>query len=162
MQLLIKPTPVKVPKNSYVIEYETMQGDADGYTQNTVGPFFKGVHEEALESILLAFKGLTEKFPFNGSSREYLKVPEFVGWFYDIDSMENFLLYSPQIAASFNFNEDELAAIEKSINLAMATELFPMWPYDSLSADGTFEALKKWGVFYYDENGLKHEVEVKW
>lgn len=40
------------PKDSYIFEIQSMQGDADGYREFSVGPFKKNQDEAPLQSIL--------------------------------------------------------------------------------------------------------------
>lgn len=159
MKFVIKnPVVTDAPLDSFVIEYKTMRGDADGFSQNTVGPFKKGEHETHLENIIQVFKGIAEKFP--SGPYQYFNVPGFCNWFQDdIGSMDDFYNYYPAQAA--RFTPEEIALVEESIPLAMEIELFPMWPFDKLAYESAQESLREWQVFYYDNNGVKHEVEME-
>lgn len=129
---------VLVPIDSYVVEIETMYGDADGYGKIIVGDFKKG-EESYLEDLLKTCNRMKDEYPYGrGGGENYNHVEGFNKWF-DIDDT----------------TEEEYEAIPERIKNDLST----YWEYDP-QGDGTHASYDGHKVFYYDENGVKYKVSV--
>jgi hypothetical protein len=159
MKLVVQnPVPVaETPKDSYVVEIQSMQGDGDGYRDFTVGPFKKGQDEASLQSLLETLKRMDERFP-NGRTGDgtYRDVLGFQQWFgTDIVSIEHFQEFYPQL-----LTEHGIAVHEELIQLA--EHHFSEWHGDAMTDYKRDEKLSKYEVFYYDGAGMKHTVDISW
>ena len=120
--------------NTFVVEIKWMHGDADGYTTTVSKPFKKGADEWALEEFVLAMEDLWGKYQHEHENNEHYRK-----WFnredYDFGSKEAELRYLPFVSLD----------VERDLTY------------------GDFSNAKFNGytVYYFDENMLKYEVEVK-
>lgn len=109
-----KPVVIKNPKSVYVLEFEVMHGDADGYS--------------------------TEVWEYSESRKndfiETLKV------FKEIEKVKN------------GYEEEHYPEIE-GYNEYVSEN----WPSDHTCSDYP-AALQEYKIYYYDENGVKHHVEL--
>jgi hypothetical protein len=159
VQLVIKdPSPIEeTPKDSYVVEIQSMQGDGDGYRDFTVGPFKRGQDEAPLQSLLETLKRMEEKFPNgrtgNGTYRDVLGFQQWFGT--ELTSIESLQEYYPDL-----LNKHGVEAHQQLIGLT--ENHFSEWHGDAMTDYQRDEKLTKCGVVYYDEAGTKHDVQVFW
>ena len=129
---------VKTPIDSYVVEVETMYGDADGWGRVIVGDFKIG-EEEYLEDLLKTCERMDEAYPHGrGGWDNYNHVEGFNKWFSIDDTTDE--------------EYDSMSARMK--------ELASEWEFDPQS-DGSHASFYGYNVFYYDKNGVKHSVSVE-
>ena len=159
MQLIITdliPAP-ETPTDSYVVEIQSMQGDADGYREFTVGPFKKGQDEVPLQSLLETLQRMKARFP-NGMRGDstYNDVLGHLQWFgTETVTIEFLQEYYPEVLSTYG-----VEAHQELINVA--ENHYTEWQGDALTDYKKDEKLTKYGVVYYDEAGTKRNVEVVW
>ncbi len=167
MKLTIKG--LKRPKalpNSYELKVKVYGGDDDYRESFTVGGFERGRDEDLLENVLRLLSAISSTHTQN-----LRKIQNFEPWF------------SGEMARSgeyweFPFESEEQK--QKTLELAHRIEAFyervqkraeglgiddlayPDWPGDIIYGDGEdYCTLDGYELFYYDENFLKHKVEVE-
>lgn len=130
---------LKTPINAYVVEIETMYGDADGFGRIAVGGFKKDEEEEYLKDLLETCERMDEAYPRGrGGYDNYDHVEGFNKW----------------------FNIDDTTDEEYNAMSQREKELSAYWEYNP-QCDGGHASFYGYKVFYYDENGVKYEVSVK-
>lgn len=154
MQIVISDPVPAVAIDGYMVEIETMMGDGDGYRALTVGPFKRGEQEASLQSLLETLKRMDEKFP-RGMSGDgnYDDVLGYYEWFCAVRSIEDMNKYGAELIAR------DGAAVHQEI-MDLSTEHYEEWNMDAI-VDGTRpEQLNKFNVFYYDDAGVKHTIQI--
>jgi hypothetical protein len=161
MQLVIlAPVPVKeTPKDSFVVEIESMQGDADGYREFSVGPFKKDQDEAPLQSLLETLKRM-ETGLSNGmrGNRTYNNVLGHLQWFgTELVTIEFLQEYYPEVLNTYGAE-----AHQELIKLTENENHYAEWHGDAMTGYQHDEKLTKYEVMYYDEAGIKHAVQINW
>jgi hypothetical protein len=158
MKLIITdPVPVKdMPKDSYIVEIQSMQGDGDGYRDFTVGPFVKDRDEASLQSLLETLERMKTGFPpgviRNGAYRDVLG---FLQWFGTEEiTIESLREYYPDLLSKYGEK-----AHQEIIDLT--ENHYSEWHGDALTDYTRDEKLTKYGVVYYDKTGTKYNVEIQ-
>lgn len=161
MQLVVEsPVPVaETPKDSYVVEIQSMQGDADGYREFSVGPFKKGQDEAPLQSILETLKrmetGLSRDARGNST---YNNVLGHLQWFgTELVTIEFLQEYYPEVLNTYGAEVHQ-----ELIDLTENENHYAEWHGDAMTDYQHDEKLTKYGVIYYDEAGTKHTVKIDW
>lgn len=161
MQLVILAPipPEEVPQDSYIVEIQSMQGDADGYREFTVGPFKKGQDEAPLQSLLETLKrmetGLSRDARGNST---YNNVLGHIQWFgTEIVTIEFLQEYYPEVLNAYGAE-----AHEELIKLTENENHYAEWHGDAMTDYQHVEKLTKYEVMYYNEAGIKHSVQVNW
>ena len=143
MELIIKKkTEDTVLKNVFVIVVTMMHGDADGYT---TGEVIIPKEKETLAKDAIAMLEEMLALPWNGAREAYRKMPNFLAWF----SGEFLEGYSDYWDSKYTYELWE----------EMNDYSFD-WDRD-FSCEDVLTRCDGYEVFFYDENGVKHEVEVK-
>lgn len=142
----------EIPKDSYVVEIQSMQGDADGYTKLKVGPFKKDKEEANLQSLLETLKRMKSEFSYDTGFKNILG---FEQWFGEAASFDDMHEWFPELLEKFG-TEASQQIIDLSKNHSIE------WPNDPTSDYQTPEHLDKYKVFYYDAEGKKFKVEIDW
>lgn len=144
MELIIKKNAEDTAlKNAYEIVVTMMHGDADSYTTNEM-VFDKEDEELAKFAIATLDEMLT--LPWNGARQAYSYMPNFQLWFGDEDlELEDI----DDLDLDENFPKERWEYTMHSFQ----------WEWDHRYDENT--RCDGYEVFYYDEKGLKHEVEVK-
>jgi hypothetical protein len=149
MQFVIKdPVPVKLETpNSYEVVVSAMFGDGDGFKDVTLKPFVAGQDEKALEFLLNTLAEMAA-YSANGDSYHHLK--GFEAWF----GGENYI--DEDYYMTYRRNDTPYEEFKTLMELV--GERYAYWPNDSLSdMSYDYDGHK---VFYYDENLVKHHVQV--
>lgn len=142
------------PVSSYVVEVESMMGDGDGYSKFNVG-IFKEDEMNFLECLLETLNRMSVAFPHGMSgSDDYEKVLGFPQWFgegFDLDEMKRY--YLKNLA---------LHGVEANQNILdnYKADYSDCWNMDATSDYQSPESFVGYKVFFYDENGIKYDVEV--
>lgn len=124
--------------DSYVVECKAMYGDADGYGKVEVGGFKKNQDEVLLWNFLETCERLVSEYPYGrGGGDDYNHVEGFNKWF-DADMM----------------SDEEYHSLSERVK-----SLTTGWLLDPTSFEGAQASFESFKVFYYDENGVKHNVE---
>lgn len=145
---LVPPMPVDA--DSYSVEIETMRGDADGYETITVGPFYRGKHEENLQSLLETLDRMGKRFPNGMGGRDnYKDVLGYEQWFGEIWNME---IAERDYTELLDKHGREVH--EKLIELAEPVVEDMSWPFDEIQAN----QLDEYHVYYYNADGKKFNV----
>jgi hypothetical protein len=144
-----------VPRDSYVVEVQSMQGAGDGYTDFTVGPFRRGEHEANLQNLLETLKRMEERFPNGLRADTYRNILGFEQWFGSVEDMEGLEEHHPELLAKFGAE-----AHQKIINLSK--DHYSEWHNDATCGYQSAEKLTKYEVFYHDPTGAKFSVKVDW
>lgn len=137
--ILMKKQGIK-HQNMYMVECEAMFGDADGEGQVNIGGFVRGQDEALIEDLLKTCERLVKAYPNGrGGSADYNHIDGFNRWF-DADALP----------------EEEYDALSEVHQNFIAD-----WLYEpnGMGQQATFKGYK---VYYYDENGVKHDVRIKW
>lgn len=156
MQFIVKSAipETEVPKDSYVVEIQSMQGDADGYREFTVGPFKKGQDEAPLQSVLETLQRMKAR-GMRGNST-YNDVLGHLQWFgTETVTIEFLQEYYPEVLSTYG-----VEAHQELID--MTENYYTEWHGDAMTDYQQDEKLTKYGVVYYDEAGTKHVVEIVW
>ncbi|MEB9469509.1 hypothetical protein P4J10_23230 [Bacillus cereus] len=140
MELTIKEKVINISYlNAYVVECEAMYGDADGWGEVEVGGFTRGKDEHLLKEFLEFCERMKNAYPNGrGGYDDYGHVEGYDKWFY-----------------ADNLTTEEFERLPKKVQ-----ELSTYWLNDP-QGDGMEATFKDYEVFYYDESGIKHNVEVK-
>ena len=141
------------PKDSYTVEIQSMQGDADGYTNFKLGPFKRGENDLNLQSLLETLNRMEK----HRSKRDYEDVLGFQQWFGEVGSLESLQEYYPELLSKYG-EETHLALIQLSKGMHYEEE----WPRDAMSGYELPERLTKYEVFYFSPEGTKYIVEIDW
>lgn len=159
MQLVVEsPVPVaETPKDSYVVEIVSMQGDADGYREFSVGPFKKGQDEAPLQSLLETLQRMEAGLPRDARGNStYNNVLGHLQWFgTELVTIEFLQEYYPEVLNTYG-PEVHQELIDLSENH------YVEWHGDAMTDYQHDEKLTKYGVMYYDEAGTKHSVKIIW
>lgn len=142
----------KIPKNSYVVEIQSMRGDADGYTKFNVGPFKKGKEEANLQSLLETLKRMKAEFSYDTGFRNVLG---FEQWFGEAGSFDDMHEWFPELLEMFG-TEAHQQILDLSKNHSSE------WHNDPMNGYQTPEQLDEYKVFFYDSKGKKFHVEIDW
>lgn len=147
-------TPASAPAvdpDAYVVEVETMRGDGDGFETIKVGPFYRGQHEENLQSLLETLERMNEAFPrgvaVRGSYRDVLGFEQWFGEAWDMATVEEFF---PKLLELYGREVQE-----KLVELAEPVVEDMSWPYE----EGRANRLTGFHVYYYNADGEKFNVE---
>ena len=135
--------------DSFMVEIQTVMGDADGYRDFTVGPFKRGGQESSLQSVLETLRRMENKVPRG----DYDDVLGYMEWFCAVRSIDDLRKYEPALIAR------DGEEIHQEI-MDLSTEHYEEWHMDPI-VDGAYpEKLSEYKVFYYDERGIKHVVQI--
>lgn len=157
--IITDPIPVaEPPKDSYVVEVQSMQGDADGYHDFTVGPFKKGQDEAPLQSLLETLERMDAAFSPGGRRPDtYNDVLGHLQWFgTEIVTIDSLRQHYPNL---LNKHGEEVH--QELIDLTQNENHYAEWRGDAMTDYTRDERLTKYGVVYYNEAGVKFKVEVQ-
>lgn len=156
-------TPVTVtPPDTYTVEVTTYRGDADGYSDFTMGPFKRGENEDSLQCLLETLRRTKERFPNGrGGSIEYSyenDVLGFVQWFggSPCSTVEEMQEHYPKHLELFG------AEVNLAISALAEDFYYEGWPTEEIYEGSFEESLDTYQVFYYDHNSVKFNVSVDW
>lgn len=156
--------PQNIP-NSFSVEIKAYAGDADYYQSFSVDGFRKGEDEDLLENLVSLLRRLKTAYPHGrGGSREYsyIRVKGYEPWF-SIDSPEYFEHLDGEDPETSKALAAEIEAFNtrvQNVKIEMGVRSnWPEWPYDSTCESEC--SLDKFQIFFYDENLVKHEVQIK-
>lgn len=154
MKLTISDPVPAVAIDSYMVEIQTMMGDGDGYRALTVGPFKRGEQEASLQSLLETLSRMDAKFPRGMSGADnYDDVLGYYEWFCVVRSIEELNEYGAELIAR------DGVEVHQDI-LDLSEDHYEEWNMDAI-VDGTRpEQLNKFNVFYYDDDGVKHTIQI--
>lgn len=155
MQIVISDPVPAVAIDGYMVEVQTMMGDGDAYRDFTVGPFKRGGQESSLQSLLETLTRMEDKFPYGmGGTDSYNDVLGYYEWFCAVRSIEALNKYGAELIA-----RDGAEVHQKIMNLS--TNHYEEWNMDATVDCIRPEMLNKFAVFYYDEAGVKHTLQIK-
>lgn len=124
--------------DSYVVECKAMYGDADGYGKVEIGGFKKNQDEDLLQDLIKTCESLVSEHLYGrGGSDVYGHVEGFNKWF-DADML----------------SDEEYHLLPDRVK-SLTTD----WLLDPVGLGETKASFESFKVFYYDENGVKHNVE---
>lgn len=152
------------PVDCFMVEVHTYQGDSNGNSVFTVGPFRRGADEASLQSLIETLDRVRENFRWGNPDRlpYHDDILGFLHWFDSTDYSDMNVLRDehPEVVARYGVEvHEELARL--------AEGWYPEWPWDQLIKFGpddrtpVMEKLEKYLVFYYDTEGDKFSVEVE-
>lgn len=156
MKLTIGDLIPTVASDGYMVEVRAMGGDADYYRDFAVGPFKRGEHEENLQSLLETLDAMYKKFKDSGMSwyENYNDVLGYYEWFHGIHTLEVLIERHGDTLVA----RDGAELHEKIMGLSK--DHSARWHSDSMTDGESPEQLTGYSVFYYDEAGFKHAVQV--
>lgn len=156
MKLTIGDLIPTVVSDGYMVEVRAMGGDADYYRDFAVGPFKRGEHEENLQSLLETLDAMYKKFKDSGMSwyENYNDVLGYYEWFHGIHTLEVLIERHGDALVA----RDGAELHEKIMELSKGHS--SRWHSDSMTDGESPEQLTSYSVFYYDEAGFKHAVQV--
>lgn len=150
--IITRTTPVNKIYDSYTVEIETMIGDADGYSNLTVGPFKRVEHWENLTSLLT----LLTEMKKDSFIERYTHIVGFLQWFNpEVKTLDGLTGYDHY----FRYLEEDEEKEHETI-LSLARGFTQEWPYDPRTDEGYHQILANFKVFYYDYTGTKYHTEV--
>lgn len=149
------PTPISYSPDSFTVEIELMIGDAEAFTNLTMGPFKRLEHWDHLEDLLKTL----ERVAAENSSDSYESVLGFRPWFSERASeSEESLQEFEEECLEWAFDEEE-EIIKKVIALSFTfAQNWGREPGTSGEYPQSYHAHK---VFYHDNNGLKFDTTVQ-
>lgn len=149
MQLAINDPVPAVANDGYMVEIQTVMGDADGYRDFTVGPFKRGGQENSLQSVLETLRRMENKVP----SGDYDDVLGYQEWFCAVRSIDDLRKYEPALIAR------DGEKVHQDI-MDLSTEHYEEWHSDPFLDGVAPQMLVEYKVFYYDERGVKSFVQI--
>lgn len=149
MQLNICDPVPAVAFDSYMVEIQTVMGDADGYRDFTVGPFKRGEQEASLQNLLETLRRMDE-----ASRSDYDDVLGFSEWFCVVRSIEEMRKYASALIAR------DGEKVHQEI-MDLSTAHYEEWHMDPISGGTIPQGLSDYSVFYYDNAGVKHTVAIE-
>lgn len=151
--------------NTFSVEISAYAGDADYYQSFSVDGFRKGEDEDLLENLVSLLRRLKTAYPHGrGGSHEYsyVRVKGFEPWF-GIEGSEYFEHLDGEDPEISKRLAAEVEAFNTRVQKAKieigAPSNWPEWPFDS-TCDSEC-SLDKFEIFFYDENLIKHEVQIE-
>lgn len=149
MQINIGDPVPAVAIDGYMVEIQTVMGDADGYRDFSVGPFKRDGQEASLQSALGTLRRMKNKVPRG----DYDDVLGYMEWFCAVRSIEEMRKYEPALLSR------DGEKVHQEI-LDLSTEHYEEWHSDPFLDGITPQRLVEYKVFYYDEGGIKHFVQI--
>lgn len=151
--------------SSFSVDISLYGGDADYYQKISVDGFLQGQDEELLESLIETLRGLKTFYPSGrGGSSEYTynKSKGFEPWFSE-DGPDYYSHIDGVPEAESKALGLEVAAFYDRVSSDLkeigGKSRWPEWPYD---ANCDIEcSLNEFNVYFYDENLIKHAVEIQ-
>jgi hypothetical protein len=146
--------------NSFEVEITVMHGDGDSYEKLSIGPFYKGQDEAALENMLEALTNVSNAYSGMSGSDNYESVDGYVAWFTPdfLMSKEEYEKYYKPSSVSYEDYKRRAIVADAIVTKNKMEEI--NWPYDVTCEESPTEYVSH-KVFYYDSELNKYNVTVK-